>query len=148
MITLKTATLVDDYAWIWENDDALDRTKEGWRDEYRAALESHDMARMPLRPGAQPTIFWLRHPTPSMRRRFAGLVADVATFPLGLRRIAAMSIVKAEHVGIHLEWDGADPETRLPCVPDATMDALEMVGAGALVNAIAMSIMEALSPKN
>ena len=143
MIQLKTATVQDDYAWIWEGDDALDKSKDGWREEYDAALESGDLARMPLRPGVKPTIFYLRHPTPLLKRVWAGLWQSKPG-SVAARKVAQLALVKAESLGKELRWDGRDMDG-FPCVPEATMDELDQVPE--LVDSIALAAITELRPK-
>jgi len=138
LLSIKTATIHEDYQWIYEGDDAVDTDREDWADELASALESSDMERLPLRQGVKPTVFTLRHPTPTMRRYFAGLQGRDEGWAIALRKVVQLSLVKAENTGLPgLKWATVDPVTGAPCVPDATMDVLDSVDKGALVNALA-----------
>lgn len=144
MLNLKTATIHDDYKWIWADDEAIDKDREDWESEYEAALESADMSRMPLRQGVKPTVFTLRHPTPTMRRYFAGFQSQEGKWFIALRRVVQLSVVNIEDAGLPLKMASTDPETLAPALPDATMDVLEEIERGALVNAIANFILSEL----
>lgn len=149
MLRLQTATVHEDYAWIYPGDEAIDTDREDWEAELEAALESQDMDRLPLRQGAQPTIFTLRHPTPVMRRYFAGLHGRDEGWSIALRRVVQLSLVKAEHTGMPgLKWAVTDTVTGAPCVPDSTMDVLDNIDSGGLVNAIAARVFEEMNRPN
>jgi len=57
----KTATLVDDYDWIYSEDDALDSSGEDFATEYAAAMETADASRLKLLPGQKPALWRIRH---------------------------------------------------------------------------------------
>ena len=145
MIDLRTATVQEDYAWVWIGDDALDTDRPEFEAEYRAALESGDMARMPLRDGAKPTVFWLRHATPEMRLTFIDATRVPERLIRGTRRVVALSLVGADNTGLSLKWSGVDPDSGAPCVPQATMGVLERVADGELVTDLYVAIMGALN---
>ena len=142
MIPIKTATVQEDYAWIWQEDEAIDKGRDDWRAEYDAALESCDLARLPLKPGQKPTIFWLRHPTPLLRRVWAGLWQS-KTSAVAARMIAAMALVRAEHIGPGMVWEGRDADG-YPCVPAVTMDALDSIPE--LVDGLALAALAETRP--
>ena len=148
MIDLRTATVQDDYAWIWSGDDALDTARDDFESEYQAALESGDMERMPLLPGATPTVFWLRHATPELRLVFIDATRVADRLIRGSRRVVALSIVKVENAGLPLKWSGLDPDSGLPLVPPASMAVLEGVADGALVTDLYVAIMGAMDSEN
>ena len=143
MIPLKTATVQDDYAWIWDDDEAIDKAKDDWRTEYDAALESGDLDRLPLKPGVKPTVFWLRHPSPALRRVMAGFFSTGKEQGLASRRCAQYSLVRADGTGLELKWQSRCPDTGFDCVPDKTMDVLD--GVPDLVDSIALAVLKEMS---
>lgn len=146
MLSIKSATVHEPYEWIYPGDDAIDRGRDDWESELEAALESNDMGRVPLRQGGQPTIFTLRHPTATMRRYFSGLHGRDEGWAIALRRVVQLSLVKAENIGVpNVKWSTMDPATQQDCVPDETMDLLDSVDKGALVNALAAKVFEEMN---
>ena len=145
MLHLKrTATLVDDHAWVYSGDDAMDKTDPEFDAKYKRALEVGDLSLVPTKPGSRPTVFWLRHPRGLLRRHIGDVMSgDMAK---GLRRIAALTIVKVENDGIDTEWATSRDKDGFPCVPPELMDILDEVDKGILVNDIGWRISEVIRP--
>ena len=146
MLKLPTATVQEPYAWVWKADDAIDKERDDWESEFDAALESNDMSRLPLKPDSKPTVFILRHTTPKMKRYFQGFHGRDDGWPLAMRQIVALSLVRIDNaVGLdRLKFDGIDATGR-PCVPDETMDAIDKVDHGVLLNDICHHIVGVLN---
>lgn len=62
---VRTQTLVGEYWYIDENDPAIDKESKDWRERYERAMETGELADMPLKNGSSepPAIFRLRHLT-------------------------------------------------------------------------------------
>ena len=111
------------------------------------------MDRLPLKPGQKPLVVWLRHPTPSVRRYFQGLTQSPKGYMLAMRKIAQLSVVKADPCPAGTNWKTTDPDMLCPCVPDAAMDMLDEVTVvedgkerkGKLVDDIADAVIKSLN---
>jgi hypothetical protein len=60
-MSIKSQTLQTEYDFVCPTDPAIDTEVEGWREKYDQAIEVSDLDKMPLRPGAKPAVFRLRH---------------------------------------------------------------------------------------
>lgn len=72
---LKSKTIRGTFEHVFSEDDALDRAAEGWQKQWEGALDHSDWSLLPLREGAKPAVWKLRHLSPKEWR----LVMDRAT---------------------------------------------------------------------
>lgn len=166
MINLKSATVIHDHMYIYPLDPALARPVEGecedydaamkaWETEFDAAIEANDSKRLPLLPNEKPTIFWLRHPGPQLKRWIEDLCHDKIELKAGkirmtqersvARKVAALCIARAENLGMELELNGyTDPKSDYPAVSPASMDILER--APGLIDGICARVIAQLNP--
>jgi len=155
MITLRKPSAQIEHDYIYPGDDAIDRDRPDWEAELEAALESGDPNRLPLKPGAKPTIFTLRQPTALLRRTMQDIVTAGTTHNGGLnrasRKLAEVVLVRVRDAGGVF---GTDHEFELvtveshgfPTVKVVDMDILDNFDNGGLVDMIGLFAIRHLHP--
>lgn len=60
---VRTQSLAGNYVHVDEEDPALDKAEESWRQRYDRAIEVSDLAGLPIKDGEKPTVWKFRHLT-------------------------------------------------------------------------------------
>jgi hypothetical protein len=93
-LQIRSQTLQSEYDHIYSGDPAIDRKVKGWREKYDRALETSDLAGMPLIAGATPIVWRLRHLTPDeiavVQDRGGANKAILAAARLGLKKVTGL----------------------------------------------------------
>jgi hypothetical protein len=156
MLNFKAKTVVDDYMHVYIDDPAIDQNGNGWRKDFDAALQMNDYSRLPVRPSEKPTIFWLRHPTGKLRRYILDLIQD--SFDRGdvkQRQQHATAFELVKHLLVKVDDTGLDsfdtdpsrdPQSKFPVIKPVTMDILDSIDGGELINDLAVRIYTELTP--
>jgi hypothetical protein len=159
MLALKASTVVEDYAYIWAEDPAIDQTAEDWRELYDRAHEENDLSLLPLHPNTKPTVFWLRHPVGELRvyitdRWQQAIDPKKPSFISEqlLWLVAKHCLAKVENLPQLDYKKDVDADSGFGCVSTATMTQLAQVGLdeygreGMLIDALGMRVLEKLLP--
>lgn len=169
MIQLKASTVIKDHCYVWPGDPALGRPDpkdfedetefppalEAWEGEYDAAMEGNDPSRLPLLPNEKASIFWLRHPSATLKRWLLDLCHDKITLVGGkarltcehtvARKVASLCLVRAENLGMELDLNSAeDLASGFPCVSPKSMDVLE--SCPGLIDGLSARVFRQLNP--
>lgn len=156
---IKPPSLTEKYTHVYSSDSALDPERDGYGDAYQRFLDTGDMAHLEpfLREGQAVTTWELKPIQGRGKRLLRKLVAQSfdkdgnCTDPEILWVASALGLVGVD--GLHddrgkavtLVWH-RDPETKLKCVTDESMDVLESIDNGMLVNELGYRVLHQMHP--
>lgn len=152
---IDTATLARDYEHIYSRDPALDMDSEENRERYRRALETSNGDELPLRPGQKPARWTLTHLRGKPRRvmqsflqrttsgKGISMEALYVACQLGLTGVSGLVDESGKSIPVHLV---DDPETGVRVVAEASMQILDAIDDGALVNELGLRVITRLFP--
>ena len=151
---IKTATLVEDYDFVYDGDDALDKSCEDFDERYQRFLETGDMAELPLKQGRSPAIWKLSHIRGKARRQLQGFIMRTSDndqiSPEALYVACRLALRDVEGLRDHRDEIYKIKKIRedgLVVVTESCMSELDGVDQGGLVNAIGLRAILAQVPE-
>ena len=151
-----TSTLVSDYVVLFSKDPAIDQEAEGFGDIWEEYLKTGDHEKIPIKPGAAPTLFRLKHLRGYAKRQLLQKIGSTVTesgLPSGagvflaaqvcLLGIENLSDTEGKSFFVDTKYS---KEYKTQIIADDTMDFLDDIEDGELVNELGVRAILAVAP--
>lgn len=151
-----TSTLVSDYVVLFSQDPAIDQGVEGFSDIWEEYLKTGDHEKIPIKSGESPTLFRLKHLRGYSKRQLLQKVGSTVTengLPSGagvflaaqvcLTGIENLTDNEGKSFPVETEYS---KEYKCEIVSDRTMEFLDDIGDGDLVNELGVRAILAVAP--